>query len=109
VRICVKSEKKSGLYEGPKHFQPTNKKALKMSSKPLRDVFEVSQSVAQWFVIEIVLNKTVQMQLELQNVIEIVFIVFYLPLRFAIINLHLPTNQLLKAKKKARINFELSI
>ena len=28
---------------------------------------------------------------------------FYLPLRFAIINLHLPTNQLLKAKKRESI------
>lgn len=64
-------------------------KSIKIDLKVALAAARVAQDLACGFVAENWGSSAVRMQLELQNVIEISFIVFYLPLCFAIINLHL--------------------
>lgn len=64
-------------------------KSIKIDIKVALAAVRVAQDIAFGFVAGNEGSSAVRMQLELQNVIEISFIVFYLPLCFAIINLHL--------------------
>jgi hypothetical protein len=104
--MVKKVKRKLAFSKAQNIFPPTYKKALKLSSKTLLVIIRVPKSIARGFAIKIVINKTVQMQLELQNVIKIAFIVFFISLspfrdhKFT----SLPTNQP-SSRRKTRINF----
>lgn len=69
-------------------------------------VNRVSQREARVVANVMWMNSLVQMHLELQNEIEKVFIVFYLHLRFAIINLHLSNHPTLQGEKQELCRFK---